>query len=101
MEGMIWTAIVLAIIFFGFINPYLKKHEAEKEYEADRRHLENKKNEYEKKFRMAIQRNDKKSALEFGRKYYACRRGLSRNDLRTFLTPYDEQALANDLRSIS
>lgn len=93
MEGMIWTAIGLAIFFFAVINPYLKKHET-------RRHLQRKKDEYEKEFKMAIQRNDKKDALEFGRKYYACRRALSRDDLRTVLTPYDEQALSNDLRSI-
>lgn len=57
--------------------------------------LPNKKSKtYKIEYDEALQRRDKRAALELGRKYYKSLRNGR-------LTLYDEQAIANDIASIS
>lgn len=80
----LFTAILIGIgiIFFW-------------QFEKARRKKMNEAKEIYIQYQNALKRKDKVQALELGRKYYVMLRRRNR------LTIYDEQAITNDLNSIS
>lgn len=80
----IFTAVLIGIVIF--ILWHFEKARKNKIEEAKRIYI---------LYQDALKRKDKAEALGLGRKYYAMLRRRNR------LTIYDEQAITNDLNSIS